>query len=120
MTPPARPAAERNEAAIADVASGKLHHGQRRLVWASVPKTRPLPLQLAIDSKAKKVIVPFLGDPWIIRPVKLRGDLELFFEPGVLVLAKKGEFQGGGDSLFTASGSVQPGDPRLPGHAAHA
>ena len=61
-------------------------------------------LQAAIDSKAKTVVVPYMGEPWIIRPIKLRSDLELIFEPGVLVLAKKGEFQGGGDSLFTASG----------------
>jgi parallel beta-helix repeat protein len=61
-------------------------------------------LQAAIDSKARTVVVPYMGEPWIIRPVKLRGDLELIFEPGVLVLAKKGEFQGTGDSLFTASG----------------
>lgn len=62
-------------------------------------------LQAAVDSGAKTVVVPYMGDPWIIRPVKLRGDLELIFEPGVLVLAKKGEFQGSGDSLFTAQGA---------------
>ncbi len=61
-------------------------------------------LQAAVDSGAKTVVVPYMGDPWIIRPVKLRSNLELIFEPGILVLAKKGEFQGGGDSLFTAQG----------------
>lgn len=60
-------------------------------------------LQAAIDSGAKTVRVPYMGRPWIIRPVKLRGDLELVFEPGVLVLAKEGEFRGKGDSLFTAA-----------------
>lgn len=59
-------------------------------------------MQAAIDSKASKLIVPYMGEPWIVRPVKLRSDLELCFEPGVKVLAKKGAFKGKGDSLFTA------------------
>ncbi len=59
-------------------------------------------LQAAIDSGAKKVVVPFVGKPWITRPLVLRSDLELFFEPGVLLLAKRGEFLGGGDSLLSA------------------
>ena len=60
-------------------------------------------LQSAIDSGAKTVTVPYMGAPWIVRPIKLRSTLELIFEPGVLVLAKKGEFKGGGDSLFRAT-----------------
>jgi len=59
-------------------------------------------LQAAIDSGAERVIVPFMGDPWVVRPIKLGSNLEIFFEPGVLVLAKKGEFRGGGDCLFQA------------------
>ena len=60
-------------------------------------------LQAALDSKAKTVIIPYMGIPWIVRPLRLHGDQEIIFEPGVLVLAKKGEFKGKGDSLFTAS-----------------
>lgn len=59
-------------------------------------------IQAAIDSGAKNIIVPYMGDPWIVRPITLRSGLELNFEPGVLVLAKKDEFKGRGDSLFTA------------------
>jgi parallel beta helix pectate lyase-like protein len=59
-------------------------------------------LQAAIDSGARKVTVPYMGAPWIVRPIRLRSNLELVFEPGVLVLAKKGEFLGRGDSLFRA------------------
>ncbi|MCC6699854.1 MAG: right-handed parallel beta-helix repeat-containing protein [Candidatus Hydrogenedentes bacterium] len=59
-------------------------------------------LQSAIDSGAKTVTVTYVGAPWIVRPIKLRSNLELIFEPGVLVLAKKGEFKGKGDSLFSA------------------
>jgi hypothetical protein len=62
------------------------------------------PLQAAINSGAKTLIVPFMGDPWIVRPLQLRSRQEIVLEPGVLILAKKGEYQGGGDSLFTAVG----------------
>ena len=59
-------------------------------------------IQGAIDSGAKTVIIPNVGKTWIVRPIMMRSDLELIFEPGVLVLAKKDEFQGGGDALFRA------------------
>ena len=59
-------------------------------------------LQDAIDSKAKTVIVPYTGAPWIVRPIELRSNLELVFEPGVVVLAKKGEFKERWDCLFSA------------------
>jgi polygalacturonase len=60
-------------------------------------------LQHAIDSGAPKIVVPFMGTPWVIRPVTLRGNLELELEPGVVILAKKESFKGKGDSLFSAS-----------------
>ena len=61
-------------------------------------------LQAAIDSGASKVIVPYTGSPWIVRPIKLTSDLEITFEPGVIVVAKRGEFKGKNDSLFQARG----------------
>jgi hypothetical protein len=61
-------------------------------------------LQAAINSGAKTLLVPFMGEPWIVRPLQLRSQQEIMFDPGVLILAKKGEFQGGGDSLFSAVG----------------
>lgn len=60
-------------------------------------------LQAAIDSGAKKVVVPYMGSDWNVTPITLRGDLELLLEPGVVVCAKKGAFKGKGDSLFSAS-----------------
>jgi hypothetical protein len=62
------------------------------------------PLQAAIYSGAKTLVIPYMGEPWIVRPLRLHSEQEIIFEPGVLVLAKKGEFQGGGDSLFRAAG----------------
>jgi len=60
-------------------------------------------VQAAIDSGAPEVVVPYVGAPWVVRPIKLRGELDLIFEPGVVVLAKAGEFKGKGDSLFSVS-----------------
>ena len=61
-------------------------------------------LQGAINSGASKVIVPYMGSEWIVRPIKLASNQEVVFEPGVVVAAKKGEFKGKGDCLFTALG----------------
>ena len=58
-------------------------------------------LQGAIDSGAPTVVVPFVGADWVVRPIRLRGNLELVFEPGVVVAAKSGAFKGRGDSLFS-------------------
>ncbi|MBI5083671.1 MAG: right-handed parallel beta-helix repeat-containing protein [Acidobacteria bacterium] len=90
-------------AAVQEVAAGKRTTANAAW-WGFKEDDATEALQAAIDSGAKKVVVPMVGAPWIIRPVRLRGSQELVFEPGVLVLAKKGEFKGGGDSLFTASG----------------
>ncbi len=57
-------------------------------------------LQAAINSGAKKVIVPNMGKVWIVRTINLAGDQELVFEEGVVVTAKRGEVRGRGASLF--------------------
>ncbi|MEZ6071398.1 MAG: right-handed parallel beta-helix repeat-containing protein [Pirellulales bacterium] len=59
-------------------------------------------IQAAIDSGAPHVVVPYVAKPWIVRPLTLRNDLEFELEPGVLLLAKKDEFRGRGDSLLSA------------------
>ena len=94
-------AAAPDNAAIAEVAAGKRTTANAAW-WGFSKNDSTAALQAAIDSGAKQVVVPYMGEAWIVRPIKLRGNLELVFEPGVLVLAKRGEFQGPGDSLFTA------------------
>lgn len=59
-------------------------------------------LQAALDSGADKVIVPNVGQPWVVTPIELRSNQTVVFRPGVVILAKKGSFKGVGDSLFTA------------------
>ncbi len=92
---------ELNPAAVAEVTSGARTEVNAAW-WGFDPEDATAFLQAAIDSGAARVVVPFMGAPWIILPVTLRGNLELVFEPGVVVLAKKGAYKGGGDSLFTA------------------
>lgn len=61
-------------------------------------------LQAAIDS-GKNVYIPKMASDWIIKPVTLsNSNQNILFESGVVVSAKKGEFLGLHDSLFTASG----------------
>ena len=59
-------------------------------------------LQAAIDSGAKRLVVPNMRADWIVRPIKLAGNQELIFEPGTVVTAKRGEYRGRGDSMFIA------------------
>lgn len=61
-------------------------------------------LQAALNSGARTLVIPYMGAPWVVRPLQLRSQQEIVFEPGVVVLAKQGEFRGGGDSLFSAVG----------------
>lgn len=59
-------------------------------------------LQAAINSGAKKLIVPNMGQPWIVRPLQLAGNQELVLEEGVEIVAKRGEYKGRGDCIMTA------------------
>jgi Trehalose utilisation/Right handed beta helix region len=60
-------------------------------------------LQAAIDSGAPRVIVDRQKSPWIVgKTIRLRGNQEIVFEKGTVVLAKKGAFLGTGDALFRA------------------
>lgn len=63
-------------------------------------------LQAAILSGAKRVIVPNLGRDWVVKPIRLAPNLELVLEPGVVITAKRGEYTGKTDSVFTAQDVV--------------
>ena len=92
-----------NPEAVAEVAAGELAVANASW-WGFDSEDATEALQAAINSKAKTVIVPYMGSPWVVRPIFLRSNLELVFEPGVLVLAKKGEFKERWDCLLTAIG----------------
>jgi hypothetical protein len=58
-------------------------------------------IQSAINSRAKTIIIPYMGKDWIVRPIHLVSDQVILFEPGVVVLAKAGAFHGMRDCLFS-------------------
>jgi hypothetical protein len=93
----------RNDQAVMEVTNG-----QRTVAnaawWGFNREDSTEPLQAALNSGTKTLIIPFMGHAWITQPLQLRGSQEIFLEPGVIVLAKKGEYQGSGDSLFSAVG----------------
>ena len=91
----------KNLEAIADVHSGKSTVANAAW-WGFDPEDATEGLQAAIDSGAKRVVVPNMHADWIIQPIKLVGNQELIFERGTIVSAKRGEYRGRGDSMFTA------------------
>jgi hypothetical protein len=100
-TPP--PQNRRNQPAVEEVVAGK--RGVANAAWWGFDKTDSTEsLQKAIRSGASRLVIPYMGEPWIVRPIQLAGGQEILLEPGVVILAKRGEFQGGGDSLFSAVG----------------
>ncbi len=100
--------------AVNDVKAGKRKVANAAW-WGFDEQDATACLQAAIDSGAPTVIVPYVGTEWIVTPIRLRSHLELIFEPGVVVLAKKGEYRGKGDSMFTA---VNAGDIAIRGYGA--
>lgn len=57
-------------------------------------------IQKAIDSGASKLVFDRQPGPWITRPLVGRSNLEIVFEDGVELVAKRGEFHGIRDYLF--------------------
>ncbi len=103
-----------NPQAVQDVMTGKRTVANAAW-WGFDPADATKCLQAAIDSGARTVVVPYVGADWIVTPVRLRSQLDLVFEPGVLVLAKKDAFKGKGDSLFSAADA---GDITIRGYGA--
>ncbi|MBN2291919.1 MAG: right-handed parallel beta-helix repeat-containing protein [Pirellulales bacterium] len=94
---------EKNPKLAAEVESGK--RSVANAAWWGFDKNdSTAALQAAIDSGAKKVVVPKLDGDWIVsNTILLAGDQEIFFEPGVTISAMKGRFIGRGESLMSAS-----------------
>lgn len=96
---------EANPVAVTRVAAGEVTEASAAW-WGFNEEDATEAIQRAISSKAGRVTIPYMGKPWIIRPVMLKSNLELLLDPGVVILAKKGEFHGGGDSLFRGTDMV--------------
>lgn len=91
----------KNLEAIAEVESGKRTDANATW-WGFDPEDATAGLQAAIDSGAHRLIVPNMREDWIVRPIQLASNQEIIFERGTVVSAKRGEYRGKGDSLFTA------------------
>ncbi len=89
-----------NEIAIKDVMNGTRTEANASW-WGFDESDSTTALQAAIRSKAKKIIIPNMGRPWIVNPIFLESDKEVVFEKGVIIAAKPGSFLGKTDSLFT-------------------
>ena len=57
-------------------------------------------LRQALESGAEKIVLDRQAGPWITLPLKMRSNTELVFEPGVELLAKRGEYKGLRDYLL--------------------
>ena len=93
---------ERNQKAIADVASGKLTEAKASW-WGYDSRDATACLQAAISSGVPRLIVDEVGASWNVDPITLRSNQVIVFEPGVEVIARKGSFRGKADCLFSAS-----------------
>jgi len=71
---------------VKDVLSGK-HKIANAAWWGFNKDDSTDALQGAINSSASKVIVPYMGSEWIVRPIRLASNQEIVFEEGVIVEA---------------------------------
>lgn len=93
----------KNPQAIKEVLAGKRKVGNVAW-WGFEKEDSTNALQSAINSGVEKLIVPYMGSDWIVRPIKLTSNQKIVFDPGVVVIAKKGEFKGRNNCLFSAVG----------------
>lgn len=61
-------------------------------------------LRAAMGSGAKTLLVDNIGSEWVLGPIQVSSNLEIIFADGVVVRAKKGDFQKPSDSLFDIKG----------------
>lgn len=88
-----------NETAVKDVMNGTRAEANASW-WGFDESDSTKALQAAIRSKAKKIIIPNMGRPWMVNPIFLESDKEIVLEKGVIIAAKSGSFRGRTDSLF--------------------
>lgn len=84
---------------ISEVISGK-RTTANALWWGFDVEDSTHAIQSAINSGAKKVVVPYVGANWTVGPILLVSNQELLLEPGVVIAAKKGAFRGLTDCLL--------------------
>ena len=84
------------------VAGGLCASPVRVSTFKPVPGNGGAALQKAIDSGASEIIVDDPGFELLAHaPIKLRSDLKIFFDDGVVLAAAPGKFKSTGSSLFS-------------------
>jgi hypothetical protein len=68
--------------------------------WGFDPEDSTEYIQAAINSGVRTVVIQNMGADWVIKPVKFASNQLVVFEPGVVVAAKPGSFQGPADCLM--------------------
>ena len=94
---------EQDSAKIAAVQRGELKEA-RASWWGFYADDSTAQLQAALDSPAEKLIIDKQDSPWIVKPLRVKKSMEIIFESGAEIQAKKGEFKGLYDSLFNVVG----------------
>jgi hypothetical protein len=87
---------------LSEVRAG-MHTEANALWWGFDPEDATDSLQAAINSGVSRLIIPNVGQEWVVRPLTLRSNLELILEEGVVIAAKRGEYHGSTDSVFNAT-----------------
>ncbi|MDH7481266.1 MAG: right-handed parallel beta-helix repeat-containing protein [Armatimonadota bacterium] len=95
--------AQRNQSMIDLVKTGKVKVA-RASWWGFDAADSTSAIQDAINSGVRKLVIDNVGSPWIVKSIMLVSNQTIVFEPGVEVIAKRGEFKGKGDCLFRANG----------------
>jgi hypothetical protein len=70
--------------------------------WGFDKNDSTFAVQSAINSGASKIVIPYMGADWILKPILLQSNQDIYIEPGVNIAAKKGDFRKTGDCLFNA------------------
>ncbi len=86
---------------IAAVKKGELKEA-RASWWGFDPVDSTGILQAAFDSKVPRLIIDKKSSAWVVRPLFIRGNMEIIFEDGAEIVAKRGEYKPLRDCLITA------------------
>jgi len=88
---------------LAEVKAGKRQQAQASW-WGFNKEDATACLREAIRSGVKTLVVDNVGSDWVIGPIQVPSNLEIVFADGVVVRAKKGDFQKTTDCLFDIQG----------------
>ncbi len=87
---------------IAAVKNGQLTEAKVSW-WGFDPEDSTAQFQAALDSGVKKLTIDRMPSDWVTKELNLRSNMEIFFEKGARVVAKRGEFHSPGACLWTIS-----------------